>query len=436
MRAIFSRIVKFLGRLRDLFPLTARGLIIAGLAALALHYLAYGSLDFVVLVVGYAALFLIAVSLPLTILGAAYLSRRLNRAFGARRGHEGEPLRLVAGRFLPSDLRIPSLRYLPLIEVEIEMDQEGFERRERARDEGGRGKVEELRAQHRGLIEALGRKFRVRDAFGLTEITLRRRFGEAFVLPDPGRYEPSLELISATLGDEHAEPFGAPEGDRIDLRRYHPGDPARFIHWKIYARTGELMLRSPEVAIKRADRIALYLIAGPGDEAASALALTLVKGLSFDDRVVFGVDGTPGLIAGSEEAARAIARSRDFEGGTQLMSFLAEAEREGPVALVLLTPQRPGEWLGALDGPLRSRLGKVRAIIGVDGISGGERSFLRRVFFREPQLEARRSPQKVAQEIAEVEGRLRAFLSDVYVADRKSGTIDHAPRALKRSQAA
>src|SRR5690554_185779 len=181
MRAIFSRLITLFRRLRDLFPLTARGLIIAGIAALALRYLAYGALDFVVLVVGYSALLLIAISLPLTILGAVYLARRLPRNV--------EPLRLVAGRFLPSDFIVPSLRYLPLIEVESEVAHEGFERREAPNKLGKKG-GEELRASHRGLVDGLWRKIRVRDAFGLTEITLRCRLGEVFVLPDPGRYEP------------------------------------------------------------------------------------------------------------------------------------------------------------------------------------------------------------------------------------------------------
>lgn len=425
MRALISRLQRDLQRVRDLFPLTARGVLIAAIAGVALRDLAYGALDFVVLVFGYAALLLIALCLPLTVLGSFYLARRLPQSV--------EPLRIVAGRFLPSDFRQPNLRYFPLVEVEVLMDEAGFERREVRSDEGVR---EEIRARHRGLHDAVGRQFRVRDAFGLTEITLRRRLGEVFVLPDPGRYEPSLDLISATLGDEHSEPFGAPEGDRIDLRRYHPGDPARFIHWKIYARTGELMLRSPEIAVQRADRIALYLVAGPGDEAASALALTLVKALSHDERIVFGVDGTPGLIHGAERAARAIASSRGYEGPTELSRFLDEAEQEGPVALVVLTPQRTGAWLDSLEAALRARHGAARAIIGVDGMNGRPRSFLRRVFFRDMELEGQASTRDLARELDEVERRLRAQFTEVFIADRANGSIVRSPSTHGRREAA
>lgn len=114
------------------------------------------------------------------------------------------------------------------------------------------------------------------------------------------------------------------------------------------------------------------------------------------------------------------------------MSFLAEAEQEGPVALVLLTPQRPGEWLDALGASLRTRRGTVRAIVGVDGIGGSSRSFLRRVFFRDPQDVDSGS----AEELAEVEARLHYYINEVFLADRRTGAIEQTPRAPGRSRAA
>ena len=50
------------------------------------------------------------------------------------------------------------------------------------------------------------------------------------------------------------------DGDRIELRRYVPGDSARFIHWKVFGRTRKLMVRVPERALSRARRTVGVLV--------------------------------------------------------------------------------------------------------------------------------------------------------------------------------
>ena len=63
-------------------------------------------------------------------------------------------------------------------------------------------------------------------------------------------------LSSLASGDAAPHPMGLEDGDRLELRRYMPGDPARFIHWKVLSRTRRLMVRTPERALSLARRTA------------------------------------------------------------------------------------------------------------------------------------------------------------------------------------
>ena len=77
---------------------------------------------------------------------------------------------------------------------------------------------------------------------------------------------------------------GRPDGDRMEIRPYTPGDSVRDIMWKGFARNRQLNVRLPERSVAFDDKACAYLVSGVGDEAASALArLTLECGLLGDD---------------------------------------------------------------------------------------------------------------------------------------------------------
>ena len=86
--------------------------------------------------------------------------------------------------------------------------------------------------------------------------------GPIEVLPHLGGIRRLPVLTSLTGGEEFPHPMGLEDGDRVELRRYVPGDSARFIHWKVFGRTRKLMVRVPERALSRARRTVAYLVAG------------------------------------------------------------------------------------------------------------------------------------------------------------------------------
>ena len=123
----------------------------------------------------------------------------------------------------------------------------------------GAGDASASRAFTRSVI----RRVVVQDAFGLSRIAFQHRQpGPIEVLPHLGGIRRLPVLTSLTGGEEYPHPMGLEDGDRVELRRYVPGDSARFIHWKVFGRTRKLMVRMPERALSRARRTVAYLVAG------------------------------------------------------------------------------------------------------------------------------------------------------------------------------
>src|SRR5262249_11239316 len=103
--------------------------------------------------------------------------------------------------------------------------------------------------------------------------------------------------------------------------------------------------------------------------------------------------------------------------GAGLSAFADNAERKGPVSLLVFAPSRPGAWLDRVATVARRR--KLRVVIGVDGVYERDRpSLLRRMlaFHRVPE------GTKLA-ELNEVLRTLGAVGVQVTVLDRGSGRV-------------
>ncbi len=401
-------------RIADLFPLTWLGILVALGAWAALERLAYAELDLVWLVVGFALLGLVAASLLSVLVGAV----TIKLATRPRAHAEPEPHRMDTQLVSPTGFETPTFWFLPLTQVDWtwerpdEADVSIAKVRWRLR--------EKVKLGRRGHVDAVRRRIVVQDPFGLARLAIRQTAKVRLtVLPHAGKLGETPMLVSVSGGDERPHPMGIDDGDRVELRRYVPGDPARFIHWKVYGRTRKLMVRVPERALSPARRTVAYQVAGEGDDASAAAARVAVESGVFGAEWSFCADGATKDTSRSDEAVEMIVASAEARGrgGAGLEPFLVRAERAGPASAVLFVPPRPGPWLERVVRAVRPRAVRTRIVVTTDGIDARPAPPLWRRLLVLP--EGREGTPSA--ELEQVIRALAATRAEVIVLDRKSG---------------
>lgn len=356
-----------LDRLTGILPPTAAGLLLAGLSLLAFFSQARSHLDLVLLVASLLGMGLCAMSW-LAVSCLAVVTRRR----WARPAPQGEPARLEAGLPHVTSFLGPTSGWLPLLRIRWEwvwppgvtvtLLPEGSSQREQVVFAG------------RMLVDRVARNIVVEDVLGLAAIRWTRVEPAALrVLPRTSR-SPLAFAQGPVAGDGVAWPGGRPEGDRVELRGYAPGDPLRLLLWKVFARTRQLVVRAPEQAVLPAQRTMAYLVAGDGDEAAAAAArMALEAGLLGSDWS-FAADGTDQPTSELEEALLAVARSATarHRHGEALGRYLSTAPARGAARLVVFAPAHPQPWLDHVLAALQAHPLPVLIVLGVEELSTEE----------------------------------------------------------------
>jgi len=351
-------------RAADLWPFTPLGMALAGVASVALLSFGFKKLDLVLLVVGYGGVGLLAIATVVVACSALGLWLRLRRA-----SFRWSTSTFETGAPLPTGFSLPSLWWLPLVQVNWTWVSPRADAAGRVSE---RGRLRErVTLRRRGIFQSVIRRVVVQDAFGLSRIAFHHRQpGPIEVLPHLGGIRRLPVLTSLTGGEEYPHPMGLEDGDRVELRRYVPGDSARFIHWKVFGRTRKLMVRTPERALSRARRTVAYLVADAHDEAAAAAARAAIEeeALGMDWR--FAADGSPEATSDRSDALHKVMTSSGFSGqsGSGLKRFLAEVDPGGPAALVVFAPPTMGRWLDEMRSVTTRRYGRVRVVIAVDAV--------------------------------------------------------------------
>lgn len=413
-RAAGRTTLRIARRIADYVPIRPLGLMLGLGAAAALQHLAYAELDLVWLVVGFAALGLLGLSLVSVIVGAVWMKLATHV-----RAHGDVPRRTMeTGLSLPTGFEGPSLWFLPLVQIDWSWEQP--EEAEVSITKVRRRLHEEVLLRRRGHVHGVRRRIVIQDAFGLARLAIRQTDPvELTVLPHAGKLGEAPLLVSLSGGDERPHPMGVEDGDRVELRRYVPGDPARFIHWKVFGRTRRLMVRMPERALSPARRTVAYQVAGSDDDASAAAARVAIESGSFGPDFRFGADGAVKDTSRIDEGVEMIVRSADARdvGGRALEGFVQRAEEAGPASLIVFVPPRPGPWLAPVIASVRARAVRTRVVVTTDGVDADPPLAIWRRLLTLPSLRT----GTPSAELEKVIAALSATRAEVIVLDRKTG---------------
>ena len=419
-----TRLIAAIKRLIGVFPLTWAGvLVIAGCAVAFGHY-GLGRIDLILLGVGAVGIGIVAVSLLLTCLAALLIYLRSSGM------PEGEALRLECGYWTPTGFSLPSMWYIPFVHVSWRWVEPEAEVRAVRR----MGRMhEQIRPDRRGTASAVTRRVELSDIFGLTRISFRMRERRSVrFLPWVGALRQMHVVRGMSGGDEISHHDGEPQGDRFDTRHYTPGDPIRFVLWKVFAKSRELIVRTPERAISPARQTMAYLVAGQGDEAAAGAARVAVDVGVLGGDWVLGADGCGEMAADKEHALELLAQSantREGQSGGGLSAFLDKSTAGKASRAVVFVPPRPGPWLKkvvAAAGAASGQMGRVDFVVGTDGISrGARRSLLSRLTtWHRAGAKPEDTPTATdSDELATVVRTLGGARVNVLVVDRPAGQI-------------
>jgi hypothetical protein len=372
-----------LHRALDRIPLTGRGFVVVLCSGLAASRLGYGSLDLVALTLGVAGLGLVCAA-GLVVGGfTLWLRRRLRDAPAST-----PPARTESGSPFETGFALPLPRWLPIIALEWNW-QAPPNAQCRVRILDARA-FESVRVETRCEVNSISRRFSVGDVFGLWRVVWVCDEPVAVTnLPSLGALRRIGVVHSLSGGEDLPHPAGELDGDRMEIRRYAPGDPVRHILWKAFARTRDLYVRTPERSLAESKRTLAYLVVGEQDEAAAAALRVALQSGAFGEDWTVGADGIDETTDELSAALSVIARSgnpavRERGGASGLEAFLQVASR-GSTRCVVFAPAACEAWLETALAAVAAWPG-TRFVLAADGVASSEEfSLWRRALLAQPE---------------------------------------------------
>ncbi len=419
-----SVLVTLTRRLLVLFPLTLQGLITLLLAAYALRVYGYGAMDLVVFSLAICALAILIFSLFCSVVSGVFIQRRIRRSL-KRLERAIEPIKVEAGYPNETGFILPVLNYFPLIKLSWKIIYpDHVETRVRV-SEGGK-LVEEMVPERRCKTERVTRQFTVSDVLGFCHYSWREvQHISCTALPRTNTVKPLPLLRSLTAEDGIPNPSGDPDGDRMEIRRYVPGDSVRNIMWKVYARSRQLNVRLAEKSVFHSNRTIAYLLSSDNDEAAAAVARVALETGALGDDWAFSADGSETPSTTLPEALDAIARSRaiDTEYGYGLDDFIAQAAGAAGAHCIVFAAAEFAPWFESLKRTLSRFPGRFSLVLATDGFKDAEQTKLwqRLLLQDEAQNPADRDAAGSRADLLKLLTALGQLVESTVVVDRKTG---------------
>ncbi|MFK7865242.1 MAG: DUF58 domain-containing protein [Pseudohongiellaceae bacterium] len=421
-----SRFVKTVVFLFSLFPLTLQGTITLLITALALSVFGYGSLDLVVFALSICALAIVLFCLFCSIITGIVMQRRIQKLLGDSGDTATSPqnLRVEAGYPNETGFILPSMGVFPLVKIEWKLEfPSDIETRLRWDDDGQI--VEEILPAKRFYTDSLVRVFTVADVLGFSHYSWRQSQqinAQALPMLDAAKQLPILR--SLTSEDGIPNPTGSPEGDRMEIRPYAPGDSVRDILWKVYARNRQLNVRLAEKSVFHSKRTIAYLLSSDDDEAAAAAARIALESNALGDDWTFGADGVDSLCTTLESALVAVAKSRCLRGKHNygLDSFLKASLAGGDAHCIIFGAAGPVPWNNALKKTFSQFPGQFSLVLALDGIkSEQDQRWWQHLLLRADHRLPLNSEKSTMADLKHNLTELGQLVESTVIVDRRSG---------------
>ena len=419
-----SLLVKTIKSGIGLFPLTLQGLITLIVTALCLSMFGYGSMDLVVFALAICALAILVFCLFCSVISGVFVQRKIQKIISAS-SESDKAIKVEVGFPNETGFSIPTLNLLPLVQLSwIIVYPDFIETRTRV-DSNNRF-LEEIIPEKRCLTESVNRKFTVADVLGFCRYSwLQNQDVSCMALPQINTVKTLPLLKSLTAEDGIPNPSGDPEGDRMEIRPYAPGDSVRNIMWKVYARNRQLNVRLAEKSVFHSKRTVAYLLSSDKDEAAAAIArMALETGVLGEDWA-FAADGTEEPCEELNSALKAVARSRainrTFSYG--LDKFLAKAAGQSGAHCIVFAAAELAPWLPQLKNTIGRYSGQFTLVIATDGFNEETSQVIwRKLLFKESadSLKATKYGSS-RQELLKLLTELGQLVESTLVVDRKTG---------------
>lgn len=398
-----------------------------GLTALALRVFGYGSMDLVVFSLAICALAILISCLFCTVLSGIFVQRRVQKTIQNSLSQSATmaSLDLEAGFPNETGFNLPSMSLLPLVKLSWSIEfPDSLTTRIRNSEPGQL--TEEIIPQKRCKTDHIERLFSVSDVLGFCRYSwTQRQEVNCRVLPRTNTVKPLPLLQSLTAEDGIPNPSGNPDGDRMEIRPYVPGDSVRNIMWKVYARNRQLNVRLAEKSVFHSKRTVAYLLSSQNDEAAAAVARIALQSSAFGEDWAFSADGTETPCETTESALDAIAASRSmglpFAYG--LDQFIELATGQSGAHCIVFAAAENAAWLPALKNTIARYSGQVSIVLATDGMEGEVPiKYWQRLFLQNEQAPSAREGKSVPRsELLQLLTELGQRVESTLIVDRKTG---------------
>ncbi|MDT8428896.1 MAG: DUF58 domain-containing protein [Pseudomonadales bacterium] len=437
--------------LRERFPLTLQGFAVLVLALAALRFFAFAQMDLVVFALAVCAITIVCAALLLVLIAGLVLRQRQRRTPSP--GNEGNArngIQAEAGYVNETGFSWPALSWIPLVSLSWEIiHPDAIETRNRLSPHDNRWE-EQILAHRRCYSPLIIRRYTLTDVLGFCRFSWRISTQQTvMVLPQKAQLQKLPFLRSLTAEDGLPSPSGNPEGDRMEIRPYAPGDSVRNIMWKVYARNRHLNVRLAERSVHHSNRTLAYQLSGPDDEAAAAVARVAIETGALGEEWVFGADLCAEPTSNPVTAVSMTARSRILDGALDssygnighgnigprnighgntgaygLDRFLQQQQQQGGLNCIIFAGTNATAWLGALRQTVARYPGRYTVVLATDGLTDEYRQPLWQRLLYTAQTRSGQNPGVAA--VASLLTQLGQFVESTVLVDRQSGqTYDH-----------